>query len=111
MTSSFGTKESVISLICVAACSMPMMKPVASAASRSGAASFTITISACWPRVITTSGVMSPSSGLEARGEHADEERPPVDQHEQHDLERQRDEHRRQHHHAHRHQHAGDDEV
>src|SRR4029077_19116277 len=103
-------KESVISLICVAAWNMPISRPAASADSSIGAASSAVTTSACWPTEMMVSGVIARSL-VEARRERADQERPAVHEHEQHDLERQRDQHRREHHHAHRHQHARDDEV
>src|SRR6201996_2478754 len=110
--SSFGMNESVISLICVAACSTPTRRPTASAVRRSGAAIISVTTSACWPMPMTVSGVIACApSDRETTGESAEQQRPAVDEDEQHDFERQRDQHRRQHHHAHRHQDARDDEI
>src|SRR5688572_28004306 len=88
MASSLGMNDSVISLICVAAWKMPTMRPTASAVSSSGAASVTVNSSAWRPTVTTVSGVMV---GLpeETLGKSAHDQRPAVDQHEQHDLERQ----------------------
>src|SRR4051812_17655742 len=110
MASSFGMNDSVISLMDVAAWKMPTMSPTASAVSSNGADSKSVTSSACRPTVTTISGVMD-YLPEEALGERAHDQRPAVDEHEQHDLERQRDQHRREHHHAHRHEHARDDEV
>src|SRR3546814_8845111 len=61
-------------------------------------------------RSTATSGVMGVFLALEraeTAGERADDQTPAVDQHKQHDLERQRDNQWRQHHHAHRHKHTG----
>src|SRR5690242_15117505 len=109
MASSFGMNDSVISLICVAAWKMPTTRPTASAVSSSGAASIRVISSAWRPTVTTVSGDM----GLpeETLRERAHDQRPAIDEHEQHDLERQRDQHRREHHHAHRHEHARDHEI
>src|SRR3954470_14943923 len=110
IASSFGMNDSVISLICVAAWKMPTIRPTASAVSSSGAASISVISSACLPTVTTTSGLICNLSE-ETLCERAHDERPAVDEHEQHDLERQRDQHRRQHHHSHRHEHARHHEV
>src|SRR5262245_6553963 len=110
MPSSLGMNDSVISLICVAAWKMPTNRPTVSPTSRIGAASISVTSSACVPMLITVSGVMA-YLFVETRSQGAHHQRPAVHQHEQHDLEGQRDQHRRQHHHAHRHQHAGHDEI
>ncbi len=62
MPSSLGMNDSVISLIWVAAWNTPTSKPIASAASSSGAAS-SIVISSAWrPMVMMVSGVMCRSS-------------------------------------------------
>src|SRR5947207_15171665 len=90
IASSLGMNDSVISLICVAAWKMPTAKPTASAVSSSGAASMRVISSAWRPTVTTISGFMG-MSPEERLGESAHDERPAVDQHEQHDLERQRD--------------------
>src|SRR6188768_1939737 len=115
MASSFGMNDSVISLICVAAWKMPTMRPTASAVSSSGAASIRVISSAWRPTVTTVSGdiLYLPEETLskETLRQRAHDQRPAIDEHEQHDLERQRDQHRRQHHHAHGHQHAGDHQV
>src|SRR4030065_414321 len=103
---SLGTKLRVISLIWVMAWNRPMSRPMISTVSKIGPAMSTVISMACWPMVITDSGVMQDLSGQEAGGERAHDERPAVHQHEQHELERQRDDRRRQHHHAHRHEHA-----
>src|SRR5262245_8941131 len=106
MAKSLGMNDSVISLICVAAWKMPTMRPTASAVSNRGAASIKVISSAWRPTVTTVSGVMpSPHKTLRECAHH---QRPAVNEHEQHDLERQRDQHRRQHHHAHGHEHARD---
>src|SRR5690606_8785750 len=57
---------------------------------------------------IITSGDIGLS---ETRRQAADNQCPAIDQHKQHDLERQRNNDRRQHHHAHCHQHAGNHEI
>src|SRR5690349_13015185 len=110
MASSLGMNESVISLICVAAWKMPTMRPTASAVSSSGAESMSVISSAWRPTVTTVSGDMAylPEEALRKR---AHDQGPAIDEHEQHDLERQRDQHRRQHHHAHGHEHARDHEI
>ncbi len=51
--SSLGMKLSVISLIDVAACTMPMMTPTASATTSKGAQTMTDTQSACRPNSMT----------------------------------------------------------
>src|SRR6186713_2085571 len=115
MASSFGMNDNVISLICVAAWKMPTMRPTPSAVSSSGAASMSVISSAWRPTVTTVSGDMNylPEEVLseETLCERAHDQRPAIDEHEQHDLERQRDQHRREHHHAHRHEHARDHEI
>src|SRR5262245_51040649 len=111
MPTSFGMNDSVISLICVAAWNTPTSTPIRSAATRSGAASNIVISSARWPMVMMTSGVTWNLLCVEARRQRAHHESPSIDQHEQHELERQRDQDRREHHHAHRHEHARDDEV
>src|SRR6478752_3947699 len=109
MAISLGMKDSVISLICVAAWKMPTSSPTTSATSSMGAASSRVISSACVPMVMTDSGVMGL---LEVAGcERAHHQRPSVHQHEQHDLEGQRNQHWREHHHAHGHQHAGYHQV
>src|SRR5690348_14034511 len=110
MASSFGMNDRVISLICVAAWKMPTMRPTASAVSSSGAESIRVISSAWRPMVTTVSGVMAGSPEERLR-ERAHDQRPAVDQHEQHDLEGQRDEYRRQHHHAHGHEDARHHEI
>src|SRR5690606_952241 len=97
MATSFGTKVSVISLICVAAWKMLMIRPVTSAARNSGADTIRVTSTAWRPSSMTAVGVMAASPALdrEAVDQRADQQRPAVDQHEQHDLERQRNDHRR----------------
>src|SRR3989344_4634267 len=67
--------------------------------------------SACCVMSKIESGVMHAASGMETRRQSADDQRPAIDENEQHQLERQRNDHRRQHHHAHGHQHARDHEV
>src|SRR6187549_2398269 len=93
IASSFGMNDSVISLIEVAAWKMPTMRPTASAVSSNGAASMSVTSSALRPTVTTISGVIffSHSLGLPEKtlGERAHDQRPSVDEHEQHDLEGQ----------------------
>src|SRR5882762_3663861 len=101
---SLGMNDSVISLICVAACRIDTTRPTTSAASSSGADNISMTYNACCPMVITLCGVMG--SDLVRGDKRADQQVPAVRKDEQHQLERQRDQHRRQHHHPHRHQHA-----
>src|SRR5690349_3428849 len=110
MASSFGMNDSVISLIDVAAWKMPTMRPTASAVSSKGADNIKVISSACRPTVTTISGVMR-RLPEEALGERAHDQCPSIDEHEQHDLERQRNEDWRKHHHAHRHEDARDHEV
>src|SRR5580658_9812749 len=110
MPSSFGMKDSVISLICVAAWKIPTSSPTQSATSSSGAASMGVICSACWPMPMTVSGVIVTAlfraSVIETRGQRTHDKGPAIDQNKQHDFERQRYEYRREHHHAHRHQNA-----
>src|SRR5687767_5320832 len=108
MARSFGMNESVISLICVAAWKIETRRPTASAVSSRGAETTTVTNSACWTSVRTA---WEPMTLSETRYQRAHEQRPAVDEHEQHQLEGQRDQHRREHHHPHRHQHARHDDV
>src|SRR5690606_40330593 len=100
IATSFGTNDRVISLIWVAAWKMLMMRPVASAAMNSGADTSRVTSTAWRPSSMTAVGVMVVLLGRarlhrEALHQRADQQRPAVDQHEQHDLERQRHDHRR----------------
>src|SRR5687768_16854006 len=111
IASSFGMNDSVISLMEVAAWKMPTMRPTASAVSSSGADSISVISSAWRPTVTSISGVIAAYLSEEALGQRAHDERPSVDEHEQHDLEGQRYQDGRQHHHAHRHQHARDHEI
>ncbi len=60
--SSFGMKLKVDSLICVAACSMPITNPVMSAISSSGAAIIEVTSSVLCARSMTFSGVIGENS-------------------------------------------------
>src|SRR6185312_13235924 len=109
---SFGMKESVISLIEVAAWNAPMTTPVMSAARSSGAARASAISRARLPMLMMVSGVMLRlGSVIEALGERAHDQRPAVDEHEEHELEGQGDEHGRDHHHAHGHQHARHHEI
>ena len=55
-------KLKVASLICVAACNMPMRRPVTSAVSRSGAAIIAVTVRVLCARSMTVSGVIGESS-------------------------------------------------
>src|ERR1043166_5891621 len=100
IATSLGMKDRVISLIWVAAWKMLTSRPTPSATSSIGAAIMRVICRACWPRVITLSGVMfaiGPKSKSqrrrpsveEALRQRADQQIPAVDQHEQHDLERQ----------------------
>src|SRR3954469_3590033 len=90
MASSLGMNDRVISLICVAAWKMPTIRPTASAVSSSGAASISVISSAWRPTVTTVSGVMGYLSektlSEKALRERAHDQRPAVDEHEQHDL-------------------------
>src|SRR5689334_7507815 len=99
-------KDSVASLIWVAAWKMLMTRPTTSATSSSGAPSASDTWIAWLPIDMMVSGVMSVLSGVEALRQCADQQLPTIGQHEQHQLEGQGDAGRRHHHHAHRHQHA-----
>src|SRR3982750_1994423 len=90
MASSLGMNDSVISLICVAAWKMPTIRPTASAVSSGGAASIRVISSACPPTVTTVSGVIG-ASPEKALGQRTHDQRPAIDEHEQHDHERQRD--------------------
>src|SRR5499427_10355962 len=103
--------DSVISLICVAACRIETTRPTTNAVSSSGADKTSMTYSACWPMVTTLCGVMAENSDLIGSDQRADQQIPAVREHEQHQLERQRDQHGRKHHHPHRHQHTRDDHV
>src|SRR2546430_8821851 len=55
---SLGMNDSVISLICVAACRIDTTRPTTSAASSRGADNTSMTYSACCPMVITLCGVI-----------------------------------------------------
>ena len=68
IASSLGMNDSVISLIWVAAWNTLTSRPVASAASSSGADSSTVTSRACCTRLMTISGVMALRARREARG-------------------------------------------
>ncbi|MNJ00931.1 hypothetical protein D3C73_1604040 [compost metagenome] len=54
----FGINDSVISLICVAACNKLTTKPLINAANNNGAASANATFIASVPNAITDSGVI-----------------------------------------------------
>src|SRR6185369_1166615 len=108
---SFGMKDSVASLICVAAWKMLITSPNTRATSSSGAAINRVILIACVPSVMTVSGVMRASLKVEALGERADQELPAIGQHKQHQLERQGDGRRGHHHHAHGHKNASHYEV
>src|SRR3954468_18388517 len=82
MASSFGMNDKVISLIDVAAWNMPTMRPTASAVSSNGAASKSVTSSACLPTVTTCSGVIGKPLPEKTLGESAHDQRPAVDEHE-----------------------------
>src|SRR5690349_15265244 len=93
ITISFGMNDSVASLIEVAAWKMLTKRPVTSAASSIGAETSSSTKIACLPTSITYSGVMVASGVASARktcNQRADDQLPAIDQHEQHQLERQR---------------------
>src|SRR5476649_2463596 len=106
MPTSLGMKDSVASLIWVAAWKMLTTRPMISATSSIGAAIISVISIACRPNVITLSGVIAHPL-VETLGKRAQQQLPAVDQHEQHQLERQRDHRRRHHHHPHRHKDRG----
>src|SRR3569833_647582 len=107
---SLGMNDSVCSLIEVAAWKAPMTRPVTNPTINMGAASIKATSSARPPTDMMVSGFIG-ESAIEARGQGTHDERPAVDEHEQHQLEGQGDEHGREHHHAHGHQHARHHQV
>src|SRR6185436_14033841 len=88
-----GTNDSVASLICVAACSTLTTRPTTSTVISSGAATISISIRPCWPSVKTCWESIGQCGELrdERCGQRAQQQVPPVGQHEQHQLERQRD--------------------
>src|SRR5690242_12775832 len=88
---SLGMNESVASLICVAAWKMLTTRPAQSAVRRSGAEMISMSSSAS--RTIAMTAVEFMRSDSEALRERAEQEIPSVDEHEEHDLERQRDHH------------------
>src|SRR6185295_17484540 len=101
---------SVISWIWVSAWKMLTARPATSPKSSTGPARMSAISSAFRPSWSTVSGVIGPAS-LEAPYERADQQVPAVDEHEDHELERQRDEHRRLRDHAHRREDRGDHHV
>src|SRR5690348_6798066 len=92
---------SVTSLIWVSAWKMLTERPTTRPKSSTGPASSTVSSSAPRPIPITVSTPTRPPSA-EALHQRAGEHVPAVDQHEQHQLERQRDDDRRQRDHPHR---------
>src|SRR5690606_32797856 len=107
----FGMNESVISLICVAACRILMIRPVTRATSSSGAATAIAIFIASVPIIMTDSGVIARSSTVETLRQRTDQQLPAVDQHKEHDLKGQGNGGWRYHHHTERHQYAGDHQV
>src|SRR5437867_9140277 len=89
----FGTKDSVASLICVAAWNTLTSRPTASTVNSTGADTSSSRYRPCWPRVKTWVASMLALLG-EGGGERAEQEVPAVGQHEQHQLEGQGDQHR-----------------
>src|SRR5580692_6796643 len=87
IATSFGMNERVCSLIEVAAWKAPTMRPVTRPTSSNGPASINVISSARPPTVMMVSGFIV-GSGVKARGQRAHDERPAVDEHEQHELER-----------------------
>src|SRR5262245_34839413 len=101
VASSLGMNDKVISLICVEDWHTPNIRPTSSAVKSSGADSISVISSARCATVMTVSGVIvNLRSSVEAGGDRSHDERPAVDQNEQHDLERKRDQDRREHHHS-----------
>src|SRR5262245_9962342 len=98
-------KESVISLICVAAWNTLTSRPTARPDSKTGAETRIITSRARWPSVITVSGDMAASRD-EALRKRTNQEVPAVGKDEKHQLERQRDDDGGKHHHSHGHEYA-----
>src|ERR1700722_3962706 len=84
---SLGMNDSVCSLIEVAAWKVPTVRPVTRPTSSSGPASIKVISSARPPTVMMVSGFIV-RSGVKARGQRAHDERPAVDEHEQHEFER-----------------------
>src|SRR3954453_7502201 len=124
-TTIFGTKVSVTSWICVAACRIETARPTIRLAARNGSASskpsslalitrwiamspFTCDLS--WAYLRRGSGARA-QLGVEGVDDPLDGQGPAVHQHEQQDLERERDERRGQHHHPHGHERRRDDHV
>src|SRR5450830_2138782 len=96
MPTSLGMKDRVASLICVAAWKILTIKPMMRATSSMGAATISV-ISIAWrPRVMTLSGVIE-FPLVKTLRQGAQQQLPAIDQHEQHQLERQRDRRGRHH--------------
>src|SRR3972149_5494590 len=106
----FGTKESVISCICVTALMMLTTRPTTMPTISTGAETMRITSIVSLPMLVTNSGVTSILL-TEALYERADQQVPAVDQHEEHELKGHRYHYRREHHHAHRHEDARHDHI
>src|SRR5579875_1794810 len=94
----FGMKVSVISWIWVSAWKTLTARPATSPKSSTGPASARVSSSPLRPSPMTVSTPISVEALHHRRGEHV----PPVDEHEEHELEGQRDERRGQRDHAHR---------
>src|SRR5690606_18383343 len=96
MTSRRGRKLSVCSLICVAAWNIATTRPTSRLGTTSTPTMVAVSHRPPRNRSTATSGVIArllvllPLKGAEAAGKRADDQPPAVDQHEQHDLERQR---------------------
>src|SRR5581483_8919187 len=89
----FGMKTSVISLIWVSAWNTATTSPATRPKSSTGPARRSVISSAFRPSWRTNSGLMCAS--VEALDERAHEQVPAVDEHEDHELEREGDEDRR----------------
>src|ERR1700693_4093241 len=96
-----GTKTRVISWTWVTDWMSETVRPMARLVARIGPATLATRMRACRTISMTLVSVIALPV---AREERLDDERPPVDQHEEQDLEREGHQDRRQHHHAHRHQ-------
>src|SRR2546421_1659525 len=100
---SLGTNVSVTSWIWVTDWNSETARPMARLVMRMGAATLAVTVIIRRAISTTVVSVTGPHS-VEAGQEGLDHEGPPIDEHEQQDLERERHQHRGQHHHAHRHE-------
>ncbi|KAI1694737.1 hypothetical protein Ddc_21864 [Ditylenchus destructor] len=110
ITSRRGKKLKVCSLIWVAAWNIATSRPTNRLGTTSTATITVVSHSASRNRSTATSGVIA-LYPAETAGQGADNQRPAVHQHKQHDLERQRNDQWRQHHHTHGHQHARHHQV